>query len=416
MDAEAAVLGGRRAVRGDAVRTGGGVPEREALAASHAEGPEGSGRTRKARWRGRRRGVRPRVTACRRRPGHLPRAGPGGGPGSSPRAAEGPPPRTRSSARAGRPPPPCTGRRWPGARGRAHASHDPALRPPGRRAGLPGAALRGVPPRQVSVEIHSRGRAPSSQSGDPGQEGAPLGRAGLGERCARALRSWDRPRWMRERTVPSFTPRVAAISSYDSPSMSHRTTAARNSGARVSRACWTSASKWASLNSCCGGGLAAGQALGRVLAEGVEADALLAPDHVQEEVGGDAVQPALEGARRVRRQGAEDADEDLLGEVLGVVLVSRQAVGESVDPAAVRTDDLLPRGRSPRLPVRVGGEGRGLGLACGETGGVAVSSGVGHGFRPARRPEEAPQHSTPIPGRSRTLPLSALVVSSGALP
>ena len=39
------------------------------------------------------------------------------------------------------------------------------------------------------------------------------GRASLGSRCARASRSWARPRWMRERTVPSFTPSVAAISS-----------------------------------------------------------------------------------------------------------------------------------------------------------------------------------------------------------
>lgn len=34
-----------------------------------------------------------------------------------------------------------------------------------------------------------------------------------GCRCARAVRSWARPRWMRLRTVPSFTPSVAAISS-----------------------------------------------------------------------------------------------------------------------------------------------------------------------------------------------------------
>ena len=32
-------------------------------------------------------------------------------------------------------------------------------------------------------------------------------------RCARAARSWARPRWMRLRTVPSLTPMVAAISS-----------------------------------------------------------------------------------------------------------------------------------------------------------------------------------------------------------
>lgn len=34
-----------------------------------------------------------------------------------------------------------------------------------------------------------------------------------GARCARAARSWARPRWMRERTVPSLMPSVAEISS-----------------------------------------------------------------------------------------------------------------------------------------------------------------------------------------------------------
>ena len=38
-------------------------------------------------------------------------------------------------------------------------------------------------------------------------------RAGSGARCARASRSWARPRWIRERTVPSLMSRVAAISS-----------------------------------------------------------------------------------------------------------------------------------------------------------------------------------------------------------
>jgi hypothetical protein len=181
--------------------------------------------------------------------------------------------------------------------------------------------------------------------------------------------------------------------------MSHRTTAARNSGARVSRACWTSASKCA-----LGRRLAAGQALGRVLPQRVETDALLAADHVQEEIGGDAVQPALEGAGRVRRQGTEDPDEDLLREVLGVVLVPRQSVREPVHTAAVGADDLLPGGRSPRLPVRVGGEGRGLGMVSGV---AVVSSGVVHGFRPARRSEKAPEHSSPIHRYSRTSPVGS---------
>src|SRR6478609_6939116 len=37
--------------------------------------------------------------------------------------------------------------------------------------------------------------------------------AGAGLRCSSAERSWARPRWILLRTVPSFTPRVAAISS-----------------------------------------------------------------------------------------------------------------------------------------------------------------------------------------------------------
>ena len=37
--------------------------------------------------------------------------------------------------------------------------------------------------------------------------------AGTGRRCSNDLRSRARPRWMRERTVPIFTPRVSAISS-----------------------------------------------------------------------------------------------------------------------------------------------------------------------------------------------------------
>src|SRR5262249_47906365 len=52
-------------------------------------------------------------------------------------------------------------------------------------------------------------------------------RSRLGARWSRALRSRERPRWMRERTVPILMPSTSAISSYDRPSMSHSTTAAR---------------------------------------------------------------------------------------------------------------------------------------------------------------------------------------------
>jgi hypothetical protein len=48
-------------------------------------------------------------------------------------------------------------------------------------------------------------------------------------------------------------------------------------------------------------GFATGDSLVRVVAERVEADPLLAPYAVQEEVRGDPVEPALEGSGGVRR-------------------------------------------------------------------------------------------------------------------
>ena len=94
--------------------------------------------------------------------------------------------------------------------------------------------------------------------------------------------------------------------------------------------------------------------VGALVGEGVEADPLLAARLVEEQVGGDAVQPALEGAGGVRRQRAEDAHEHLLGEVLGVVAVPGQAVGQPVDPVGVPRDDLVPGGDG--ILVRVGTE------------------------------------------------------------
>ena len=94
----------------------------------------------------------------------------------------------------------------------------------------------------------------------------------------------------------------------------------------------------------------------RVLRQRLEPDPLPAPHHVEEQVRGDPVQPALEGARPVLGQRAEDPDERLLGQVLGVLGVARQAVGQPVHPRGVLSHDLLPRRRDP------GGRDRGLGL------------------------------------------------------
>lgn len=64
----------------------------------------------------------------------------------------------------------------------------------------------------VSGSTHAVAPLPPPRAGTRGTKERRSARAS-GERCARALRSCERPRWMRERTVPSLTPRVAAISS-----------------------------------------------------------------------------------------------------------------------------------------------------------------------------------------------------------
>ena len=89
------------------------------------------------------------------------------------------------------------------------------------------------------------------------------------------------------------------------------------------------------------------EARGCVVAQALEPDSLLAAGHVEEQVGGDAVQPALERPRRVAGQRPEDAHKNLLGEVLSVVAVAGEPVGEAVDPGRVLPDDVIPAGRRP---------------------------------------------------------------------
>ena len=99
--------------------------------------------------------------------------------------------------------------------------------------------------------------------------------------------------------------------------------------------------------------LTAGQPGGRIIGEGVEPDPLLAAHPVKEDVGGDPVQPALEGAGLVGVQRAEHADEHVVGQVLGVVHVAGQAIGQAVDPGRVLRDDLFPGRRHPGLPCGI---------------------------------------------------------------
>src|SRR5258707_5814177 len=70
---------------------------------------------------------------------------------------------------------------------------------------------------------------------------------------------------------------------------------------------------------------------GRLLAEPLEPDPLPAARHVQEQIRGNPVQPALERPWRIAWQRPEDSHEDLLGEVLGVVAVAGEPVSQTVD-------------------------------------------------------------------------------------
>ena len=94
-------------------------------------------------------------------------------------------------------------------------------------------------------------------------------------------------------------------------------------------------------------GRVGGQSVAGVVGQRIEPDALAPAHHVEEQVRGDPVQPALERARRVLGQGLEDPDERLLGQILGVGAVARQTVGEPIDPIGVLAHDLVPRGRHP---------------------------------------------------------------------
>jgi hypothetical protein len=54
------------------------------------------------------------------------------------------------------------------------------------------------------------------------------------------------------------------------------------------------------------------------------------------------VQPSREVARLVRVEGPEDADEHVLGEVLGVLAIAGESVGKPVDACGVLRDDVVP--------------------------------------------------------------------------
>ena len=72
-----------------------------------------------------------------------------------------------------------------------------------------------------------------------------------------------------------------------------------------------------------------------ILRQGLHANLGAVAHHIEEEVGGDAVQPSLESTGLVLVQRAEDAHEGFLRQVFGIVLVTGEAVRQAVDPISM---------------------------------------------------------------------------------
>ena len=87
-------------------------------------------------------------------------------------------------------------------------------RPPGARSAR-SRGRRGSADRRRTRRRGHRGGSQPRLSSRRRAVAVPVGQApaSVGARCARAWRRAARPRWIRERTVPSLTPSVAAISS-----------------------------------------------------------------------------------------------------------------------------------------------------------------------------------------------------------
>ncbi len=117
-----------------------------------------------------------------------------------------------------------------------------------------------------------------------------------------------------------------------------------------------------------------------VLGQRLHADPAAAPHHVQEEVGGDAVQPALEGAGLIVLDRPEHPDEGLLGQVLGVVLVTGEPVGQAVHPVGVLPHQFVPGRHGGQVAGGVE-HGGALRLVAGFNPGRRVLLEVGHAGR-----------------------------------
>ena len=98
-------------------------------------------------------------------------------------------------------------------------------------------------------------------------------------------------------------------------------------------------------------------------------------NHVQEEVGGNTMQPAFKRTGLVFIQGTEDAHKGFLGEILCIVLITGEAIRQAVDAIGMFGHQVTPGGHvsfagierrgTGQLRLRGGGlKGFGIALRC----------------------------------------------------
>ncbi len=161
-----------------------------------------------------------------------------------------------------------------------------------------------------------------------------------------------RPRFNRDFTVPSGTFSTWAISRYSISSRSRRITASRNSGesfgnpnCRISLASLPDNNPSARLEA-----VPVSSKHRKLVLDGIgNAVQLRPPVVIDQEVARQPGEPGGEGALTgaVAPQVTEDAQEDLLREILGLAVVSGEAVAHGVDPLGVGLGHFLPGGFVP---------------------------------------------------------------------
>ena len=276
--------------------------------------------------------------------------------------------------------------------------------PSGSRIGVPGLAQprdpgqqRGIAldparllGRRLAVEVGGGELVEPACAGDRGSGRSWAGRCPWGRRYGRTgsgsrfppseAASSERPRAIRDRTVPGGIPSASAISAYSRSHRSRSTTATRNSSGRSASAASTARrSGSASMPTAVTAGVR-GSAV-EVLREPGDGAPAATAELVEARVRGHPVGPGAEGGAAVEPgQPADDGEEGLLGGVEGVGLVAGQSPAQAEDPVVVPAEQRVERVRGrPPAPPRT----RAPSSRC---------SAIGRGYRRvARGPADAGQ-------------------------